>query len=407
MSLLTSRVFCFGLGAAAVYYLDPVAGKTRRRKVVDQLNGLYHSTGTELGRMTQDARHRAAGLAAEARAKLADDDAPDETVVARVRSAMGRAVMKPGDVTVSATGGTVTLTGRVPAPEVDRLLKAAYAARGVKTVINHLEVQEVPERITALFEHQDPTKLGTGGSGHGDLTGANRLLRAAGGAALALWGASRGGVLGLAGSATGLCLLSQGLTSKGPTELFGVGAGRRAVDVQKTITIDAPIDVVFGFFANYANFPRFMSNVREVTEDANGRSHWVVAGPAGIDVSWDATLLAYEPNALIAWQSVEGATVENAGVIRFDDDGGGTRVNIRLSYNPPAGAVGHLVAKLFGADPRSEMNDDLNRVKVALEQREWPDAHKRQEAERAADAGGPAGGEVAESEQGAPGGQGI
>jgi uncharacterized membrane protein len=26
-----------------------------------------------------------------------------------------------------------------------------------------------------------------------------------------------------------------------------------------------------------------------------------------------------------------------------------------MSYLPPAGAVGHVVAKLFGADPRSEI----------------------------------------------------
>jgi uncharacterized membrane protein len=38
-----------------------------------------------------------------------------------------------------------------------------------------------------------------------------------------------------------------------------------------------------------------------------------------------------------------------------------------MSYTPPAGAVGHAVARLFGADPKSELNDDLMRMKVFLE----------------------------------------
>jgi uncharacterized membrane protein len=138
--------------------------------------------------------------------------------------------------------------------------------------------------------------------------------------------------------------------------------------VQKTININAPLDQVFGFFSNYQNFPRFMSNVREVRDHASGRSHWVVAGPMGLNVEWDADLTEYVPDQIIAWKSVEGAVVENAGIIRFDGNpDGSTRVDIKLSYNPPGGALGHAVAKLFGADPKSEMDGDLARVKTTLE----------------------------------------
>jgi uncharacterized membrane protein len=38
-----------------------------------------------------------------------------------------------------------------------------------------------------------------------------------------------------------------------------------------------------------------------------------------------------------------------------------------MSYNPPAGALGHVVAKLFGADPKSELDDDLMRLKRTIE----------------------------------------
>ena len=71
---------------------------------------------------------------------------------------------------------------------------------------------------------------------------------------------------------------------------------------------------------------------------------------------------------MIAWKSVEGASVENAGIVRFDpNEDGSTRVEVKLSYNPPGGAVGHAVAALFGSDPETEMDEDLMRMKSFIE----------------------------------------
>ncbi|HEY5572413.1 MAG TPA: hypothetical protein VIK64_05285, partial [Anaerolineales bacterium] len=47
---------------------------------------------------------------------------------------------------------------------------------------------------------------------------------------------------------------------------------------------------------------------------------------------------------------------------------GGTRVTVRMSYTPPAGAVGHAVASLFGVDPKKAMDDDLVRMKSLIEE---------------------------------------
>jgi len=111
-----------------------------------------------------------------------------------------------------------------------------------------------------------------------------------------------------------------------------------------------------------------MASLREVRDMGNGRSHWVAAGPGGVPVGWDAVVTRYEPNNLLAWKSEPGATVANAGIIRFEpraDDS--TRVHIRLSYNPPVGAIGHAIATLFGADPKSQMDADLVRLKSLIE----------------------------------------
>jgi hemerythrin-like domain-containing protein len=53
---------------------------------------------------------------------------------------------------------------------------------------------------------------------------------------------------------------------------------------------------------------------------------------------------------------------------RFEPNhNGGARVHIQLCYHPPGGAIGHALAKLFGSDPKSEMDADLLRMKTFIE----------------------------------------
>jgi uncharacterized membrane protein len=61
--------------------------------------------------------------------------------------------------------------------------------------------------------------------------------------------------------------------------------------------------------------------------------------------------------------------VENAGIVRFrPNPDGTTQIDVRISYNPPGGAIGHAVAALFGADPKRAMDEDMVRLKSLLEE---------------------------------------
>jgi uncharacterized membrane protein len=176
----------------------------------------------------------------------------------------------------------------------------------------------------------------------------------------------RGGLPGMPLGAVGALLLLRTTTNKPFRQLVGM-SGRRAIDVEKTVTINAPVEEVFEFLANYQNYPRFMSNVKSVEPRSEGQTHWIVAGPAGTEVQWNSVQTQFVPNEVIAWRTVESGAVAHAGIMRFEPFERGTRVHIRMSYNPPAGALGHVVAKFFGADPKTEMDEDLMRLKTALE----------------------------------------
>jgi uncharacterized membrane protein len=43
-----------------------------------------------------------------------------------------------------------------------------------------------------------------------------------------------------------------------------------------------------------------------------------------------------------------------------------------MSYTPPAGAIGHGLALLLGADPKSQMDEDLARMKAFIERGSMP-----------------------------------
>jgi uncharacterized membrane protein len=357
-----------GLGAGLMYLLDPRAGRRRRAVVRDKLVHGGHVLGDGLRTATRDLSQRLVGLGAQARALATSDEAPVPVLEARVRSQLGRVVSHPRAIEVRADDeGRVTLSGAILAHEVADLLATVQAVRGVTGVDSQLEAHKEAGDVPALQggrarPGRRPEMLQCSWAPGMRLAA---TLAAAGLGSAAL---SRGRVSGAMLCAGATVVAARGLTNVPLKRLAGIGAGRRAVDLQKTIHIDAPVDKVYAFWSNYESFPRFMTHVRDVrTSSERGRSHWRISGPAGTAIEWDAEVTEQIPNEVFAWKTVPGSLVQHAGMVRFDPENGGTRVHIRMSYNPPAGAAGHAVAAALGADPRRQMDDDLLRMKTLLE----------------------------------------
>jgi len=361
-----------GVGATLMYIFDPLVGRRRRALVRDKMVRLGHKTVDAVDVAARDLKNRALGLAAETKGWIAERggaEISDEKLRERLRSSLGPIVSHPSSIEVSVEHGTVTLTGPILADEVDRLIRHVSGISGVTRVESRLDVHQEPGNVPGLQGQPAVRKAGQ----VPDVMQANwspttRFIAGTAGGALAVYGLRRLTVLGGTMAALGTALVARALTNIEFKRLTGIGAGRRAIDIHKTVNVAAPVEEVFSFWANYENFPRFMSNVREVREIGETRSHWVVAGPAGVPVEWDAELTSYTPNEVIAWKTVPGSPIQHAGIIRFQPNpDGSTRLDIRMTYNPVAGGLGHVVATLFGADPKTEMDADLMRMKSMIE----------------------------------------
>jgi len=356
------------LGAGAMYLLDPDRGTRRRSLLRDQIVHAGTKVGDGLGATARDARNRAVGVSAELRSRLQHDQADDEVLQERVRSAIGRVVSHPSAITVAVLDGQVTLGGHVLASEVDELIHRVKRVRGIRDVRNELEIHRTANGVPALQgsgrpREQRPELL------QENWAPATRVIMGTIGAALMLQGVRSKGAVGRTLSALGLGLLTRAMTNLPARRLVGAGASRRAVDVQKTVVVAAPIERVWELWSEFEQFPSFMSHLREVRRIDKNRSHWVASGPAGIPVEWDAVITEWAPNEAMAWKSVEGSTVQTAGRVRFrPTPDGNTEIDVHLSYTPPAGVLGHAIASLFGTDPKHAMDEDMVRLKSLLEE---------------------------------------
>jgi uncharacterized membrane protein len=214
---------------------------------------------------------------------------------------------------------------------------------------------------------------------------AENWLALGAGALLLLVGASRRSTVGALVAASSAPLLYRGITGQwlafpnGCTQsdhTKGALSGERGVHVRESIRLEVPLADAYSFWRRLDNLPQFMTHLDRVTEGADGRSHWVTSGPAGLAIEWDAEIINEVENKILAWRSLPGSDVVTAGSVNFDAARGGrsTQVSVHLQYAPPAGKAGALVASLFGREPSQTIREDLRHFKQLLEAGEIPRA---------------------------------
>ncbi len=138
--------------------------------------------------------------------------------------------------------------------------------------------------------------------------------------------------------------------------------------VSEAVTIGKGAGELYAIWRKLDNLPQLMKHLERVEVLDERLSRWTVKaamGYSGGEVSWEAELTAAEPGQRIAWQSLPSAQIENSGEVLFRAAPGdrGTEVVVRLTYRPPGGSAGPLVARIAGQEPSQQLRDDLMRFK--------------------------------------------
>lgn len=142
----------------------------------------------------------------------------------------------------------------------------------------------------------------------------------------------------------------------------------RAVNIRTSLAVNAPRAEVYAYWRQLDNLPAFMGHLHDVEVQDSTHSHWTVKLVSDFTLEWDAEIVEEKENEFFGWRSLEGASVANAGKIRFkDNEEGGTNIFVTISYRPPAGYAGAGLARLLNPAFAKLVRHDVKNFKHHME----------------------------------------
>jgi uncharacterized membrane protein len=216
--------------------------------------------------------------------------------------------------------------------------------------------------------------------------GGERLVSGLAGSILLMQGLERRGLAGLLISGVGSALIHRGVTGRCKAyAALGTSTAKvqrpgitvaNGIHVASSILVSRPPSGLYDEWSRLENLPRMMTHLKSVEMLDDKRSRWVASAPSitGGQIEWEAETVKDIPGRQLSWASLPGSQMANAGRIQFSEapGGRGTIVSVRLDYRPPAGRLGHCIAKLFGEDVENQIYNDLRSFKRRVEVGELP-----------------------------------
>jgi uncharacterized membrane protein len=139
--------------------------------------------------------------------------------------------------------------------------------------------------------------------------------------------------------------------------------------IKRSVTVNRPVDEVYAFWKNFENMPKFMKHLDSVQSTGENTSRWTAGSSQGLSVAWEVQLVEDRPNQLLSWQTIGVSDVTGTGRVEFTPapGGRGTEVRADISYQPPGGALGAKIARVFRDIPGVKIENQLNTFKQIIE----------------------------------------
>jgi uncharacterized membrane protein len=158
--------------------------------------------------------------------------------------------------------------------------------------------------------------------------------------------------------------------------------------ITASVTIGRPRQELWDFWRRLENLPQFMRHLDSVEKIDERRSHWIGKSPVG-RVEWDAEIVDEREGHYLAWRSLPGSRVHNAGSVSFSDNrsGRGTVVRVEMEASPGNGLsrnLGRSLGRVLSGLTERQVHEDLRRFKNLMEAGEIPTTEGQSAGRRSA-----------------------
>ncbi len=201
-----------------------------------------------------------------------------------------------------------------------------------------------------------------------------RLAALVGGAALITIAARDRTWRGIGLALAGAPLVWRGATGNWPVQrtVTQTSAETAPAPIEVSLTIGRPRQELYDFWRQLETLPQFMHHLTSVRKIDDRRSHWVGKSPVG-RVEWDAEIVSEREGHFLAWRSLPGSRIHNAGSVSFKDATGGRGTIVRVEMEAsPGNGLGRAVGRVFSGVTERQVHEDLRRFKNLMEAGEIP-----------------------------------
>jgi uncharacterized membrane protein len=136
---------------------------------------------------------------------------------------------------------------------------------------------------------------------------------------------------------------------------------------QASVTIQRPVEWVFGFYRDFRNLPSILGDVMKIEQIGLGLTRWTIQGFLGIRAHWTIRVTEEYPNELIRYETISSPQMTTRWDIYFARGSELDETNVREVMRTPLGRVGRVALAVIGKFPAEEMSSNLHRLKQILE----------------------------------------
>lgn len=137
--------------------------------------------------------------------------------------------------------------------------------------------------------------------------------------------------------------------------------------IEARVTIQRPVEKVFGFYRDFENLPSFLGDVMAIEQSGPATSRWTIQGPLGIRIKWTIKVTEECTNELIRYETVTSPRLRTYWEVHVAPGSEAGQTKVREVMKAPLGRLGRAALALIGKFPAEEVSSNLHRLQQLLE----------------------------------------